>query len=304
MNLQWLYYFRTIAELEHYTRAAEKLHVSQSNLSHAIKELETELGAQLFERKGRNIRLTKYGLIFRPYVEKTLETLETGVTTLKDYIDPDIGTISMSGFQSMAQFATELMVRYQSDTGRTGVQFQYSQEGWADINKKLLEGTVDLVLSTKVDSPQVEGTYIGNHPLVVIVPEKHRFVEQKIVHLSELDHENFIAFDRSGQLRGELDKHFKSISVSPNIVSETANDQIIYGLVAADRGVAVVPYPLGGAPFGTKVLPIADDISQRKIYLQWNNTRYIPPAAEYFRDYVMRNEDVFNQYLRLHQIPL
>lgn len=68
MNLQWLYYFNTIAELEHYTRAAEKLHVSQSNLSHAIKELENELGVQLFERQGRNIKLTKYGEIFQPYV--------------------------------------------------------------------------------------------------------------------------------------------------------------------------------------------------------------------------------------------
>ena len=64
MNLQWLYYFDTIAELEHYTKAAEKLHVSQSNLSHAIKELENEVGAELFERKGRNIKLSKYGEIF------------------------------------------------------------------------------------------------------------------------------------------------------------------------------------------------------------------------------------------------
>ena len=55
MNLQGLYYFNTIAELEHYTRAAEKLHVSQSNLSHAIKELENELGVQLFERQGATL---------------------------------------------------------------------------------------------------------------------------------------------------------------------------------------------------------------------------------------------------------
>lgn len=50
MQLQWLYYFVTIAELEHYTRAAEKLKISQSNLSHAIKSMERELGAELFER--------------------------------------------------------------------------------------------------------------------------------------------------------------------------------------------------------------------------------------------------------------
>ena len=78
MNLQWLYYFDTIAELEHYTKAAEKLHVSQSNLSHAIKELENEVGAELFERKGRNIKLSKYGEIFLPYVRQTLNSLASG----------------------------------------------------------------------------------------------------------------------------------------------------------------------------------------------------------------------------------
>ena len=118
MNLQWLYYFNTIAELEHYTRAAERLHVSQSNLSHAIKELEEELGAELFERKGRNIKLTKYGEIFQPYVQKTISSLEEGISTLKEYIDPNVGTIVLAGFQSVAQFATDLMVRYQSDTNR------------------------------------------------------------------------------------------------------------------------------------------------------------------------------------------
>ena len=75
MNLRQLYYFRTIAELEHYTQAAEKLYVSQSNLSHAIQEMEEELNVKLFVRKGRNIKLTKYGELFLPYVQKTIETL-------------------------------------------------------------------------------------------------------------------------------------------------------------------------------------------------------------------------------------
>lgn len=101
MNLQWLYYFNTIAELEHYTRAAEKLHVSQSNLSHAIKELENELGVQLFERQGRNIKLTKYGEIFQPYVIRTINSLEDGITTLKGYIDPNEGIISFRQWHNL-----------------------------------------------------------------------------------------------------------------------------------------------------------------------------------------------------------
>lgn len=300
MNLQWLYYFNTIAELEHYTRAAEKLHVSQSNLSHSIRELEKELGAELFERKGRNIKLTKYGEIFQPYVQKTISSLEDGITTLKEYIAPNEGTISLAGFPSMAQFASALMVRYQSETNRLDVQFQYSQEGWKTLYEMLMDGAVDLILSTRLNHAQVEASYIGTHRLVTLVPEGHPFAEKDCVNLSELDGENYIAFAASGQLRGQLDELFKKMNIRPNIVMETLSDQIIYGMVAAGRGVAIVPYPLAGAPYNTRILPVADNIPQRKLYLQWNKERYIPPAAKYFRDYIIRSGEVFDQYMRHH----
>lgn len=300
MNLQWLYYFNTIAELEHYTKAAEKLHVSQSNLSHSIKELEKELGAELFERKGRNIKLTKYGELFQPYVQKTISSLEDGITTLKEYIDPNEGTISLAGFPSMAQFAPDLMVRYQSETNRLDVQFQYSQEGWKTLYEMLMDGAVDLILSTRLNHAQVEASYIGTHRLVLLVPEGHPFAEKECVNLSELDGENYIAFDASGQLRGQLDELFKKMNIRPNIVMETLSDQIIYGMVAAGRGIAIVPYPLAGAPYNTRILPVADNIPQRKLYLQWNKERYIPPAAKYFRDYIIRSGEVFDQYMRHH----
>ncbi|MFR1354752.1 MAG: LysR family transcriptional regulator [[Clostridium] symbiosum] len=300
MNLQWLYYFNTIAELEHYTRAAERLHVSQSNLSHAIKELEEELGAELFERKGRNIKLTKYGEIFQPYVQKTISSLEEGISTLKEYIDPNVGTIVLAGFQSVAQFATDLMVRYQSDTNRLEVQFQYSQEIWKGIQSKMLDGSVDLIIGTRLSYPQIDAAYIGTHPLMVLIPEGHELASGDSVDLRKLDGENFIAFDTNAQLRGQLDNLFKEIGICPCIVSETPNDQIIYGLVAARRGISIVPYPLSGAPYNTKILPIANDIPQRRLYLQWNKERYIPPAAKYFRDYIIRSGEVFDQYLEHH----
>ena len=300
MNLQWLYYFNTISELEHYTRAAEKLHVSQSNLSHAIKELEAELGAELFERKGRNIKLTKYGEIFKPYVQKTLESLEAGVSTLKEYIDPNIGTIVMSGFQSLAQFSTDLMVRYQSETNRLDVQFQYSQGGWQNTHDALMNGTADLILATKMEYPQIGSTFIGTHHLVVLVPEGHWLTGEAQVDLKSLDGEKFIAFDARAQLRRELAQILGNLGVNYNIVAETANDQIIYGLVAAKRGISIVPHPLAGAPYNTKLIPIANNIPQRKLYLQWDQGRYIPPAAKYFRDYIVRSGDVFDQYMKSH----
>ena len=61
MNLDHLRYFEVLAQLEHYGKAAEKLHISQPNLTYAVSQIEQELGAPLFEKAGRSIRLTRYG---------------------------------------------------------------------------------------------------------------------------------------------------------------------------------------------------------------------------------------------------
>lgn len=64
MNLNHLYYFRALAKEEHYTRTADMLSITQPSLSHAISCLESELGVKLFEKQGRNAKLTKYGALF------------------------------------------------------------------------------------------------------------------------------------------------------------------------------------------------------------------------------------------------
>ena len=73
MNLYHLRYFATLAHLEHYTKAAEILAITQPSLSHAIASLEKELGVKLFEKEGRNVALTKCGQAFLIDVEQALE---------------------------------------------------------------------------------------------------------------------------------------------------------------------------------------------------------------------------------------
>lgn len=83
MNLKQLYYFKRLAETEHYTEAASALCITQPALSHAISELEKELGVALFARRGRNIQITPNGKRFLPYVEDALTSLENGRMTLQ-----------------------------------------------------------------------------------------------------------------------------------------------------------------------------------------------------------------------------
>ena len=87
MTLDQLYYFRKLAELQHFSKAAAELYISQPSLSYSIKNLEKELGAPLFQKNGRNVVLTKYGKEFYNYVAEVLTQLETGVSAVKQSIE-------------------------------------------------------------------------------------------------------------------------------------------------------------------------------------------------------------------------
>lgn len=299
MNLQQLYYFKAIAELEHYTKAAEKLLVSQSSLSHAIAGLEDELNVQLFARKGRNVVLTKYGQLLLPYVSKSLETLETGMNKLNDYISPETGAVSLACFPSLAQFVPEIIVRYISETNRVNVHLQSNQEAtYSALREQLLAGKVDMVFATEIDDPRIGSAFIGEHELVLLVPLTHRLAQQDSVDLRELNGEDFIAFDHSAQIRAQLDNIFDCLQIHPNTRMESGQDVIIYGLVAAGHGVAIVPYPLGGTPYHVKLVRISGGLlPKRRIYLSWNKEAYMPPAAEYFRDFIIDQGAVFDEFL-------
>lgn len=83
MNLDYLRYFVRLAEVGHYTKAAEQLCITQPSLSHAIRQLEAELGVPLFERAGRNTTLTRFGAEFLDCARQTLSTLDQGVSSLQ-----------------------------------------------------------------------------------------------------------------------------------------------------------------------------------------------------------------------------
>src|SRR3569833_2762248 len=84
LELRHLRYFLTVAELQHVTRAAEALHVTQSTLSHQIRQLEEQLGTELFDRVGRGVQLTQAGRLFRSFAQRALDEVDAGRTALDE----------------------------------------------------------------------------------------------------------------------------------------------------------------------------------------------------------------------------
>ena len=302
MNLQQLLYFKTIAEYEHYTKAAEALSASQSALSHAMNMLEQELGANLFVRNGRNIALSAYGKLFLPHVIRALEALDEGVEEIREAVSPETGMISIACFPSIVEFIPDIVVRYISETNRMEVQPQTEQAAtYYELREMLLSGKVHLVFATQMEDNRIESTYIGEQGFVLLVPEHHPLAERESVRFEELDGENFIAYSRDSQLRSQLDKICRQRNVELRITAETSQDIMIYGLVAAGRGIAITPYPLGRTPYNVKFVRI-EGAEKRKLYLLWNKDVYLPPAATQFRDYVIGQGAVFEDYRQRNHI--
>ena len=85
MNTDYLRYFSTLAELQHYGNAAKELNISQPGLSHAIHSLEKDYGLPLFEKTGRNVRLSPYGLEIKKYIDVILNNLDELEQTISDF---------------------------------------------------------------------------------------------------------------------------------------------------------------------------------------------------------------------------
>ena len=116
MNLSQLYYFRKLAELQHYTKAAKELFITQPTLSGSISSLEQELGVSLFQKAGRNVELTKYGAEFLKYVNASLEQLDKGIAIMKGYSgEGDGGVIDLGCIITLqTEFLPRLLNGYSS----------------------------------------------------------------------------------------------------------------------------------------------------------------------------------------------
>ncbi|WP_099224555.1 LysR family transcriptional regulator [Listeria costaricensis] len=290
MNLRQLYYFRKLAEKEHYTEAAAELSITQPSLSHAISELEKELGTYLFEKQGRNIRLTKYGRFFLAYVEKSLDELEKGERLLQELTSPSKGKIDLGFIYTMgAHFVPELVQEFTSQPGNQEVTFSFFQGATNSIIPKLKAEKFDLAICSHVeDEPEIQFTPITRQELVIVVAKNHPLAQKSSIDLYETADYPFVFFADTSGLRPLIDDLFAEIGVTPNIACYVEEDTAMAGLVSVNYGIAIMPNISSLPHYDVKVLPLKSPEHDRFIYLATVKNRYLPPAARKFRDFAIQ----------------
>lgn len=269
MELRHLRYFLAVAETEHFGRAAERLHMAAPPLSRAIRQLEAEIGADLFTRDTRQVRLTDAGLVLRREAELALVALEDTMDRVRRIGSGKVGVLRL-GVTGSASYGVLPRLASAIKAELPGVALRIETEMLTPAQSDALLGNrLDLgVLRTPLRATGITTHVLTEEELVLAVPSTHPLAARAGVTVADLADEPFVTYDpAAGSVVDEaVLRTCAAAGFSPrreHLVGATAT---VVALVAAGLGVALVPasssaLALDGVTYrplpGTERVPLA-----------------------------------------------
>lgn len=242
MELRSLQYFVTLAETSNFHRAAERLHISQPPLSVAIRKLEQELGAPLFDRNPRGVTLTAAGQAALEPARIALAHAEQIRQAVKQGVTGERGRLAI-GFVGSATF--ELLPRLIEPFRRLypAVELILSEGNSTEIQGRIEAGSLDLGLvrlplqkSARITTQMVERDH-----MVVALPSSHPLARKRRLDLKQLVDQPFVVYSGISVLRATTVAACQNAGFVAHIVQEAAQLQTILSLVQSGIGIALVP---------------------------------------------------------------
>jgi DNA-binding transcriptional LysR family regulator len=287
MEWQQFEYFQTLARMQHVTHAAETLSISQSALSRSIARFEDEIGVPLFERQGRSIRLNKYGHIFLKHVDNMMQEFDEGKQEIKELLDPDKGEVSLGFLHTLStSHIPDLLASFRAYYPK--INFRLGQGPSHYLIDQLQVGEFDLCLIApmEIKSP-IAWRKLWHEELFVIVPKDHKYANRKNITLEEIADESFIHLKEGFSLRITIEQLFNEVGITPKITFEGEEADTVAGLVAAGLGVSILPNLKGTDQSKISQIPVNSPKCQRTIGIAWVEGRYLSPATEKFKQFVL-----------------
>lgn len=288
MNLNQLYYFRTLAKHEHYTNAASELHISQPSLSRAISSLENELGIYLFEKEGRNVRLTKSGKRYLEFVNSALAELDAGKAQIRKEQSMSDGYINIGLISSIENDSFPDWVRSFEASFHKKVFFSCKNGTSLELADGLNRDSFDLIFCTAIPrEPLIRFVPVLEQSLVFVCAPDHRLACRESVHISELEQEAMIPYTHTSKMQEIISSIFQNAGVNVRIVSEAEEDRTILGLIQAGLGSSVMAYSSSTHVEGLRVIPLTGTGYHRYVCMGYRKDRPRQPMAELFRRHVL-----------------
>ena len=243
VHVRDLRYFVAVAEELHFTRAAERLYVSQPALSKQIRALERQLGAELFRRDRQGVALTAAGAALLPYAERVLAVWAEGASALAEVGAAERSTLVVGMSTSPGRGGLLPAIRSRFTAARPEANIRLRQVSWADPTAGLADGDADVafVWLPLPDAERYGWTVVAEEPRLVALPDTHPLAARAEVDFADLVDEPFLALPPDA---GPLRDHWLALDERggrlPRIGAEIASTEETYEALVAGLGICLV----------------------------------------------------------------
>lgn len=287
MELRHLRYFIAVAEELHFTRAAERLHIGQPPLSQAIQALEADIGAQLFARTKRSVRLTDAGKLFLTDARRILALSEQAGETARRAERGEAGELRI-GFT----FSTPLTPFFAAVINRYRRAYPHVSLTLHELaTLRQLEGLTQRTLDLGFIRPPERGradelklTAMRQDPLVAVLPTANPLSRKKTIEMRDLEGMPFVMYPPAAGtgIYPQIFRLCRDAGFVPNVALEAGEASTIIGLVAAGCGVSLLPKAFERIRMdGVCYRPIADEAATTTLLLAQRKDE-VSPLVEAF----------------------
>jgi DNA-binding transcriptional LysR family regulator len=240
LDIDQLKTFLEVSRQKSFSRAAEKLLVTQPSISAQIRSLETFLGHRLLERGGGKVTLTAAGRVFEPFAEDCIARLNHMQLTLGDLERSPRGTLTVSANDSTALYVLPAFFsKFKKQYPRVALNIIRAER--SKTLDQVLNREVDFgVVSLPVKDPRVHVEVIHEDELVLVVPSEHPLAPRQTVTLEEVAACRLLVM-KQGRRRETLDLLFSQNKLSPRIAMELDSNELLKRLIVAEMGVGFLP---------------------------------------------------------------
>ncbi|MFI1092456.1 LysR family transcriptional regulator [Streptomyces sp. NPDC020917] len=282
MELQQMRYVVAVAETSNFTRAAERCLVVQSALSHQIARLERELGARLFDRTSRRVRLTPAGEAFVPVARQCLEAAERAASEVAAAVGEIRGRLAVGLIPTVAAVDIPAVLRdfrQQYPHVRINLRVGASDELVEQVKEGIIE-VAFLGLPTTARLHGVNARELARDRLVAVIPPDHPLAEEPAVDLRRLSSEVFVDLPAKTAGRVQSDLAFSAAGLSRDVAFEVTTSDFMARLIAQGLCIAMLPSTYVPQLTGLTTIEVTD-APTRIEYIIWSRDSTSPAAAAF-----------------------
>lgn len=289
MDIRQLQYFVQVARMNSFSKAAESLYITQPTISKMIRNLEEELGAALFYREGKSIRLTDAGEVLLSKAQNIVESF----TSLSSELDSlrnlkrghiRIGLPPMVGASFFPAVIGEFHRRYPE------VTIRLHEDGAKKVEDDVESGLLDIgAIVLPVSTDKFHCFTFVEEKLELLVPIGHRLAGEGTVALKELEEEEFVLFREDFALHDRIITECIKAGFQPKVVYESSQWDLISQMVGAGMGIALLPQTICRDIDRSRiaVISLADPVIPWQLGMIWRRDRYLSFAAREWISFAM-----------------